>query len=269
METASSPRVLIVEDEPDMNGLLADVLSAYGFTPVQAADAEEALRLLAGGQPDAILLDLMLPGMSGLELCRQLKTSRATRPIPIIILTALDRQVDRRRGFETGADDYVTKPFTPESLVSRLRADIDRCREIRDSCGQLEIAMEMTASLGDLKAANTLATCLYCRTDLATEQIEALRAGLVRLSETAGQWALRRRGLAPVRLTVDVGDQRMCLKFRAAGEGGNAFLAQHLDAESAVPAAMTDAGMIDSITPADGEVVLEKLLPLLPEQTST
>jgi DNA-binding response OmpR family regulator len=261
------PRVLIVEDEPDMNDLLADVLTAYGFQPVQAGDAEEALRVLADRQPDAILLDLMLPGMSGLELCRQLKTSRATRPIPIVILTALDRVVDRRHGFETGADDYLTKPFTPEGLVSRLRADIEKCREIRSTCGQLEINLELAASLADLKAANTLATCLYCRTDFEPEQIEALRAGLVRLSEAAGQWALRHRGLPPVQLTVDVGDQRMLLKFRPVAEDGNLFLAQYLDAEAAVPAALTDAGVIDNLTTINGEIILEKILPPLPERS--
>ena len=260
-------RVLIVEDEPDMNNLLADVLRAYGFEPVQAADAEEALRFLESRQPDAILLDLMLPGMSGLELCRQLKTSRATRSIPIVILTALDRLADRRHGFEMGADDYLTKPFTPEGLISRLRLDIEQCREIRNTLGQLEITLELTASLTDLKAANTVATCLYCRTDLAADQIEALRAGLVQLSEAAGHWAARRRSLAPVRLTVDVGDQRMLLKFRPTTEEGNNFLAEHLDAEAAVPAALTDAGVIDNLTTVNGEVILEKILPPPPEET--
>jgi len=260
MASEDQARILIVEDEPDMNNLLADVLRAYGFEPVQAIDAEAALCAIAERAPDAILLDLMLPGMSGLELCRQLKSARSTRLIPVIILTALDRSVDRRHGFETGADDYLTKPFTPEGLISRLRLDIQQCREIRDACGQLELHMELAASLADLKAANTLATCLYCRTDLAPEQIEALRAGLVRLSETAGRWAVRHGGASPVRLTAAVGDQRMLLKFTPIAESGNAFLAEHLDAEAAVPAALTDAGMIDSLATVNGEVVLEKIL---------
>jgi DNA-binding response OmpR family regulator len=269
MVNETPPRILIVEDEPDMNNLLADVLRAYGFEPVQAADAEAALGVIAQRPPDAILLDLMLPGMSGLELCRRLKSERATRLIPIVILTALDRSIDRRHGFETGADDYLTKPFTPEGLISRLRADMQRCGEIRDACGQLEITLDLSASLEDLKAANTLATCLYCRTDLAPDQIEALRAGLVRLSEAAGRWAVRHGSLSPVQLTAAVGDQRMLLKFRAIAESGNAFLAEHLDAEAAVPASLTDAGIIDSLTIVNSEVLLEKILPPpLPEESA-
>jgi len=267
MADENQARILIVEDEPDMNNLLADVLRAYGFEPVQAADAESALRLIAERHPDAILLDLMLPGMSGLELCRLLKSARSTRLIPIVILTALDRTADRRHGFETGADDYLTKPFTPDGLVSRLRVDMEKCREIREACGQLEITLSLTASLDDLKAANTLATCLYCRTDLAPEQIETLRAGLVRLSETAARWAVAHGGVSPVQLTAAVGDQRMLLKFRAVAESGHAFLAEHLDAEAAVPASLTDAGIIDNLTVIDSEVVLEKILPPpLPEE---
>jgi CheY-like chemotaxis protein len=261
MADENQARILIVEDEPDMNNLLADVLRAYGFEPVQAADAESALRLIAERHPDAILLDLMLPGMSGLELCRQLKSARSTRLIPIVILTALDRTIDRRHGFETGADDYLTKPFTPEGLISRLRADMVRCGEIRDACGQLEITLDLTASMEDLKAANTLATCLYCRTDLAPEQIEALRSGLVRLSEAAGRWAVGHGGASPVQLIAAVGDQRMLLKFRPIAESGFAFLAEHLDAEAAVPAMLTDAGMIDSLATVNSEVLLEKILP--------
>ncbi|MCX5655729.1 MAG: response regulator [Planctomycetota bacterium] len=261
MANDAQARILIVEDEPDMNNLLADVLRAYGFEPIQAIDAEAALRAIAERPPDAILLDLMLPGMSGLELCRLLKSARSTRSIPVVILTALDRAVDRRHGFETGADDYLTKPFTPEGLIARLRVDIDQCREIRNTCNQMEITLELTASLADLKAANTLATCLYCRTDLAPEQIESLRAGIVRLSNAAGRWAVTHGGASPVRLTVEVGDQRMLLKFRPIAESGEAFLLEHLDPEAAVPAALTDAGIIDSLTTVNGEVVLEKTLP--------
>jgi DNA-binding response OmpR family regulator len=261
MATEERARVLIVEDEPDMNNLLADVLRAYGFEPVQACDAEQALAAIASQPPDAILLDLMLPGMSGLELCRRLKTSRATRGIPVLILTALDRPVDRRHGFETGADDFLTKPFTPEGLAARLREGLEQGRQAAGTCGRLTTTVELTASLADLKAANVLATCLYCRTDFSPEQIEAVRAGVVRLSDAAGRWAAAHRGASPVRMTVDLDGSRLQLRFQVAGEGSGAFLAEHLGAESAVPAAFTDAGVIDRVTESEGEVVLEKVLP--------
>ncbi len=261
MADEKRPRVLIVEDEPDMNNLLAEVLSAYGFEPEQAGDAEQALAHLAARTPDAILLDLMLPGLSGLELCRQLKTSRATRTIPIVMLTALDRAADRRHGYETGADDYVTKPFTPDGLVARLKACLDQCRDALASCGRFTRQIELTASLADLKVINTLATCLYCHTDLSVQQIEALRAGLVALADAAGQWAVQRGGTSPVRMTVDMNGERLQLRFRRAAEGGDAFIAQHLDAEAAVPAGFTDAGIIDRVFREDAEVVLEKVIP--------
>ena len=266
MADEKRPRVLIVEDEPDMNNLLAEVLSAYGFESDQAGDAEQALAHLAARTPDAILLDLMLPGLSGLELCRQLKTSRATRTIPIVILTALDRAADRRHGYETGADDYVTKPFTPEGLVARLQVCLDQCRDAQASCGHLTRTLDLSASLADLKAINTLATCLYCYTDFPVPQIEALRSGLVALADAAGQWAAQRRGTSPVRMTVDLNGERLQLKFRAVGEGGDAFLAEHLDAEASVPAAFTDAGIIDRVSRDGAEIVLEKMIPP-PEKT--
>jgi len=131
MPTHDRPRVLVVEDEPDMNNLLADVLRAFDFQPVQAADGREALDRLGEQRPDAVILDLMLPGMSGYELCRRLKTSGETAPIPVLILTALDRETDRRTAYEAGADDYMTKPFAPETLIERLRACLREARRAR------------------------------------------------------------------------------------------------------------------------------------------
>ena len=155
-------------------------------------------------------------------------------------------------GFGAGEPDFKTPPHICEAAH----------QAIRDGHHGYVVP---SSGLADLKAANTLATCLYCRTDLAPEQIEALRAGLVRLSETAGRWAVRHGGASPVRLTAAVGDQRMLLKFTPIAESGNAFLAEHLDAEAAVPAALTDAGMIDSLAAVNGEVVLEKILPPPPQ----
>ena len=255
------PRVLIVEDEPDMNNLLADVLRAYRFEPLQALSGEQGLALLAAGHPDAILLDVMLPGLSGYEVCKQLKSSRATRPIPVLMLTALDRHLDRQRGFEAGADDYLTKPFTPDGLVEQLRACLDRLRAAADACDGLVRTLELTASLADLKTFNTLATCLYCHTDLPAEKIEALREGLVQVAETAGRWAAAHGGPPPVRLVVDLNPERLRLAFEPATDDGGAFLAEHLDAEAAVPAALVDAGIVDRITPEDGRVVFETAVP--------
>lgn len=244
-----------------MNDLLADLLTAYGFQPIQATAGRQALAILAREKPSAILLDLMLPDLSGFEICRQLKTSRETRKIPILILTALDRPIDRRYGFETGADDYLTKPFTPESLVERLRTCVDRFAQTCRECAHLVLTVELSASVNDLKAFNALVTCLYCQTDLPSDEIEALRSGLVSLADAARRWAAAHRGASPVRLTIDLDASRLRLAFRPACEGAEAFLAEHLDPEAVVPSAFTDAGIIDRMTTVNGDVLFEKTLP--------
>ena len=122
------PLVLIVEDEVAIQKLLAYNLTAAGFDIAQAHDGEEALTLVEERLPDLILLDWMLPQLSGIELCRRLRRRPATQHVPIIILTARGEEPDRLRGLETGADDFITKPFSPAELVARIRAVLRRVR---------------------------------------------------------------------------------------------------------------------------------------------
>jgi two-component system phosphate regulon response regulator PhoB len=122
------PLILIVEDEAPLQKLLAYNLEAAGFMTAQAYDGEEALTLIAEREPDLILLDWMLPQLSGIELCRRLRRRIETAHIPIIMLTARGEEPDRLRGLETGADDYVTKPFSPAELIARMRAVLRRVR---------------------------------------------------------------------------------------------------------------------------------------------
>jgi len=122
------PVVLLVEDEPAQRAVLTYNLEAEGFE-VQAADnGEDALALIAEGAPDLILLDWMMPHVSGIEVCRRLKARPETRSIPIIMLSARSEDVDKVRGLETGADDYVIKPYSVSELMARLRAQLRRAR---------------------------------------------------------------------------------------------------------------------------------------------
>jgi two-component system phosphate regulon response regulator PhoB len=116
------PIVLVVEDEAALQELLAYNLERAGFAVEQAYDADEARTLIAEQTPDLVLLDWMLPYMSGLELCRQLRRQPATANLPIIMLTARVEERDRLHGLDTGADDYVTKPFSMGELLARMRA---------------------------------------------------------------------------------------------------------------------------------------------------
>jgi len=118
--------VLLIEDDPDIVELLQYNLEREGHSVLTAPDGEAGLALATKRRPGAILLDLMLPGMDGLEVCRELKRVEATSAIPVIILTAKGEESDVVLGLEMGADDYVTKPFSPREVVARIRAVLRR-----------------------------------------------------------------------------------------------------------------------------------------------
>jgi two-component system phosphate regulon response regulator PhoB len=118
--------VLIVDDEPAIREMIAVALEMADYECIEAADAREAHALIIDRQPDIILLDWMLPGTSGIELARRLKKEETTADIPIIMLTAKVEEDNKIRGLEVGADDYITKPFSPRELVARLKAVLRR-----------------------------------------------------------------------------------------------------------------------------------------------
>ena len=128
MKALGLPRVLIVEDEAPLVTMLRYNLEREGFAVDEASDGEEALLRIAERMPDAVLLDWMLPLVSGLEVCRQIRRAPSTRALPVIMLTAKGAEGDRIRGLDSGADDYVVKPFSPSELVARLRAVIRRAQ---------------------------------------------------------------------------------------------------------------------------------------------
>ncbi|MHA3977942.1 phosphate regulon transcriptional regulator PhoB [Halovulum sp. GXIMD14794] len=121
-------KILVVEDEEALSHLLSYNLGKEGFDIAVCADGEEALIAIDEEKPDLILLDWMLPNVSGVEICRQVRAQTSTREIPLIMLTARGEEEDRIRGLELGADDYVTKPFSMSELVARIRAVLRRTR---------------------------------------------------------------------------------------------------------------------------------------------
>jgi phosphate regulon transcriptional regulator PhoB len=118
--------ILVIDDEPDIVDLVAYNLEKEGFTVSTAPDGEEALQAIKTGDFALIILDLMLPGIQGMELCRILKKDSKTENLPIIMLTAKVEEIDRILGLESGADDYITKPFSPRELVARVKAVLRR-----------------------------------------------------------------------------------------------------------------------------------------------
>jgi phosphate regulon transcriptional regulator PhoB len=123
-----SSRVLIVEDEPDIRELVVHHLKREGYLVSAASSGEEALRQVQAVPPDLVLLDLMMPAMDGLEVCRRLRQDPATASLPVVMLTAKGDEVDRVLGLEIGADDYIVKPFSPKELLARVRAVLRRSR---------------------------------------------------------------------------------------------------------------------------------------------
>ncbi|MEI2804706.1 MAG: phosphate regulon transcriptional regulator PhoB [Albidovulum sp.] len=123
-----TPTVLIVEDEAAQREVLAYNLEAEGYRVAQADNGEEALLMVAEDAPDLIVLDWMLPNVSGIEVCRRLKSRPETRAVPIIMLSARSEEVDLVRGLETGADDYMVKPYSVMELMARVRTQLRRSR---------------------------------------------------------------------------------------------------------------------------------------------
>jgi phosphate regulon transcriptional regulator PhoB len=123
---ASAQKILVIEDEPDIRKLVQYNLTQEHFNVVEAEDGEQALSLLQREKPNLVILDLMLPGLSGLELCKMLRQRSDTSRLPILMLTAKAGETDRIVGLEMGADDYLAKPFSPREMVARVRAILRR-----------------------------------------------------------------------------------------------------------------------------------------------
>jgi phosphate regulon transcriptional regulator PhoB len=122
-------KILVVDDEPDIVELASYNLTKEGFDVSSASDGEEALNKIRSGNFDLVILDLMLPGIQGMEICRILRNDPRTQHLPVIMLTAKGEEIDRILGLEIGADDYMTKPFSPRELAARIRAILRRFNE--------------------------------------------------------------------------------------------------------------------------------------------
>ncbi|HEX4173907.1 MAG TPA: phosphate regulon transcriptional regulator PhoB [Acetobacteraceae bacterium] len=147
MSALAKPLVLVVEDEAALVTMLRYNLEKQGFRVEEATDGQEALTRIAEVQPDLVLLDWMLPQMSGLEVCRQIRRRSATRDLPVIMVTARTDDQDTVRGLNTGADDYIAKPFSMDALLARIRALLRRSNALPVK-GQLtfhDIAMDLAS----------------------------------------------------------------------------------------------------------------------------
>ncbi len=143
----AKPTILVVEDEAALLALLRYNLERQGFNVEEATDGQEALLRIAEAKPDLVLLDWMLPAMSGIEVCRQIRRRPATRDLPVIMVTARTEDQDAVRALDTGADDYIAKPFAVEALLARIRALLRRSSNVsaKGSIAYLDLVMDQDA----------------------------------------------------------------------------------------------------------------------------
>jgi len=132
--------VLVVDDESDIREVIRFALESADFRVYEAGHADEARKLLGSERPDLILLDRMLPGRSGLELAQEIKQSAETRALPIIMVSAKGEEEDRIKGLDTGADDYIAKPFSPRELVARVKAVLRRVKPEKNSADRIKLS---------------------------------------------------------------------------------------------------------------------------------
>jgi len=211
-----SSRVLIVEDELDIRELVVHHLKREGYQVSAASSGEEALRQVQAAPPDLVLLDLMMPAMDGLEVCRRLRQDPATAMLPIVMLTAKGDEVDRVLGLEIGADDYVVKPFSPKELVARVRAVLRRSRSAPGAAPLKVGALVMDLGTHTASVAGEPLTLTPKEFDLLRALVEARSRVLSREFLLDRVWGYSRASEIESR-TVDVHVRRLRVKLGPEG----------------------------------------------------
>src|SRR2546426_584444 len=209
-------RVLIVEDERDIRDLLVLHLQRDGYQVSTAGTGEDALLQVRQSPPDLVLLDLMLPAMSGLEVCRRLRQEQTTATLPILMLTAKADEVDRVVGLELGADDYVVKPFSPKELIARIRAVLRRARPAAEARVLRAGAVTIDPMRHQVDVAGTAVELTPKEFDLLRALVEAAGRVLSREQLLERVWGYTRGGDIESR-TVDVHVRRLRAKLGDTG----------------------------------------------------
>ena len=178
-----SSRILIAEDEPDIAEVVQYNLRQHGFEVELKDRGDQALEIIRNDPPDLLILDLMLPGLDGLDVLRELRREAATQRLPVLVLTAKGEEVDRIVGLELGADDYIPKPFSPRELVLRVKAILRRTEQV-DEEQELLVAGRITLDVGAHRAALDDTEIKLTATEFRLLRLLMERAGRVQSRET-------------------------------------------------------------------------------------
>jgi DNA-binding response OmpR family regulator len=199
-------RILVVEDDEDLCALLCRFLAGEGFRADGVHDGLDAVRRVKSDPPEAVVLDVMLPGMNGFDVCQELKFHRATTLVPILMLTALGDRESRERGLWVGANAYVTKPYDPNELVRQIRHLLEHRRELAGHKvhTRVELCMESDSLLRE--QLNDLLSELLVHTPLTEDEVRRIRYAVLEMTENAIEWGNRRRKELTVRVAYELTD---------------------------------------------------------------
>ncbi len=219
--TQPAERVLIVEDDDDVRAVRCRLLEAEGFNVDSVRDGTAAVGRVKAERPDAIVLDVMLPGLTGFQVCQELKFHRETNLIPILMLTALDDRESRRKGLWVGANGYLTKPFESAEQLGALRRMLDHRRELVDHQvhTRVELCMESDGRLRE--QLNDLLSELFLFTPLSEDEVHRIRYAVMEMTDNAIEWGNRRRRELTVRIAYEVSDEMLKIVITDEGPGFN------------------------------------------------
>lgn len=212
---------LVVEDHPEQAALLSKILGLRGFRAVVAGDGETGLMMALRERPDVLILDLMLPDISGFDVCRRLRTDPQTMLIPVVMLTALDDLDHRVHGFRVGANAYLTKPYG----IDELFETIQKARAWRESMQSRrlhgEVHVELNSEITLLQDLNDFLMTICQATPLTPEQVAQLRQAVLEMAQNAIEWGNRNRSEQLVTITYRVHEDRLEIIIRDQGPGFN------------------------------------------------
>ena len=210
---------LIVEDHPDQAEMVARMLRLRDYEPIIAENGEKGLELARKYAPDVVLLDLMLPDINGFDVCRRLRSERATMLTPVVMLTALNDATSRVHGFRVGANAYLTKPYGMEQLFDAITAARAWRAGMDHSDMQGEIHVELDSEVILLQDLNDFLVHLFQLTPFNHEQVMQLRQAVMELSQNAIEWGNRHRSDRLVNITYRVFEDRVEIVVRDQGSG--------------------------------------------------
>jgi two-component system OmpR family response regulator len=213
--------VLIVDDERDVNDILASLVRARDFEPIQRYEGSTVMDDVRHYQPDLVLLDLMLPDRDGFEICEELKRTRETNLIPVVMVTSLNDPNHRLSGVRVGANGYLTKPFTPHQLFEAMDHALAWRQEHEGKGTTGEINFDVRSELVHLQQTNDMLADLYLHTALTDRQVKDLKQVVMEMGGNAIEWGHRKNAELTVRITYRIDPEKVTLVIKDQGPGFN------------------------------------------------